>query len=81
MLITLGEGDKAPSVITLRSVLPEFYEYGMGTLICSWSSQNLSNLTGPVKRRSTNTVYNTVKPVLSDHAWAKKKWSLNRGGP
>ena len=22
----------------------------------------------------------TVKPVLSDHAWAKKKWSLNRGG-
>ena len=22
----------------------------------------------------------TVKPVLSDHAWAKKRWSLNRGG-
>ena len=22
----------------------------------------------------------TVKPVLSDHAWAKKKWSLKRGG-
>ena len=22
----------------------------------------------------------TVKPVLSDHAWAKKKWYLNRGG-
>ena len=22
----------------------------------------------------------TVKPVLSDHAWAPKKWSLNRGG-
>ena len=21
-----------------------------------------------------------MKPVLSDHAWAKKKWSLNRGG-
>ena len=21
----------------------------------------------------------TVKPVLSAHAWAKKKWSLNRG--
>ena len=35
MLITLGEGDKAlkvPSLIMLRRVLPEFYEYGMGTL-------------------------------------------------
>ena len=25
-------------------------------------------------------IITTVKPVLSDHAWAKKKWSLNRGG-
>jgi hypothetical protein len=23
---------------------------------------------------------NVVKPVLSDHVWAKKKWPLNRGG-
>ena len=22
----------------------------------------------------------TMKPVLSDHGWAPKKWSLNRGG-
>ena len=42
MLITLGEGDMAlkcmPSVITLRGVLPEFYEYRMHgnfTLICT----------------------------------------------
>ena len=26
-----------------------------------------------------NNNYGTVKPVLSDHAWAKKKWSFNRG--
>ena len=22
----------------------------------------------------------TVKPALSDNVWAKKRWSLNRGG-
>ena len=31
---------------------------------------------------STPVDLSTVKPVhvLSDHAWAKKEWSLNRGG-
>ena len=32
-----------------------------------------------MKRKITLKGY-TVKYVLSDHAWAKKKWSLNRGG-
>ena len=27
-----------------------------------------------------HTYNNTVIPVLNDHAWAKKKWSLKRGG-
>ena len=25
-------------------------------------------------------ILSTVKPALSDRAWAEKKWSLNRGG-
>jgi hypothetical protein len=35
-----------------------------------------------VIQTSSSSVPNsiTVKPVLSDHVWAKKKWSLNGGG-
>ena len=32
------------------------------------------------QKKYTLLIANTVKPVLSDHAWAQKKWSLNTGG-
>ncbi len=41
--------------------------------LCEYSKPHLFPDNQPEK-------HNTVQPALSDHFWARKKWSLNRGG-